>query len=76
MLDAINGSPAQFACVRKVLQNAPPGIFGDQCRGPFGVGQFKLERLKQVRVLRKALAERGRLPVSYTHLTLPTICSV
>eukprot|EP00969_Alexandrium_andersonii_P146861 6494817-Alexandrium_andersonii.AAC.1 len=47
MPGAINGSPAQFACVRKVLQNAPLGIFGGQCRGLLGFGgpsYFKASR--------------------------------
>ena len=38
------------------------------------LGQSELKKVLEISV--KASLKRGEAPVSYTHLTLPTICSV
>eukprot|EP00969_Alexandrium_andersonii_P099459 4388442-Alexandrium_andersonii.AAC.1 len=43
--------------------------------GPAGPPDLRFA-LVRVRVIRSRLALHCRRPVSYTHLTLPTICSV
>ena len=44
--------------------------------GPYSA-RIVVERIEDVRAeKRKKLVERAKEPVSYTHLTLPTICSV
>eukprot|EP00969_Alexandrium_andersonii_P092113 4066908-Alexandrium_andersonii.AAC.1 len=47
---------------RTAAQHAPPGASGANCEVFSGASQFKLRKLEA--------------PVSYTHLTLPTMCSV
>eukprot|EP00969_Alexandrium_andersonii_P268358 11859123-Alexandrium_andersonii.AAC.1 len=43
---------------------------------PSPIGNFGLAPLFFVDTMAGSLPGQGRAPVSYTHLTLPTICSV
>eukprot|EP00975_Prorocentrum_lima_P008660 1851466-Prorocentrum_lima.AAC.1 len=48
----------------------------DSCRGQPFTAVFLAGALQGTKIGMHEVTTRRRLPVSYTHLTLPTICSV
>ena len=68
----IRGNMVRFMVVPDMLQQAP--MFkrvGPNAMKGRGIGSARGRA-----TIMRAQARRGRAPVSYTHLTLPTICSV
>ena len=72
-INEVSGGQLQRACICRSLINEPKIIFADEPTGALNK-QNSIEVMEELN--RINLDGTSILPVSYTHLTLPTICSV
>jgi len=73
----IRGAPAIGVAAAMGVALGIKGFSGERSRIRFALVAKTLKATRPTAVnLAWAVARMGRVPVSYTHLTLPTICSV